>query len=196
MAHDVKGKQLPIELQNSIAGIQAQIPELPQFIYKHVANGGSVLDLAELWRVSYAEIMQWVRFDKESSRLYDQALIDRSEWAKEQILRELRRLGSIDIRTIFKPDGSIKPIDEWSSDIGSIVQSMEIVEEFEGSGREKLQIGYCKKIKFWNKEKALELLGKNLSMFIETYEVKQTFSLADLVVNTIKDVDEQSDSSS
>jgi hypothetical protein len=58
-------------------------------ICRHVASGGSVIDLADLHGIRYCDIMAFIRSTKASSELYDKALVDRQEWAKERVLKEL-----------------------------------------------------------------------------------------------------------
>ncbi len=136
----------------------------------HVANGGSVVTLCGVWNVRYSDVMRWIREDKDRSERYDNALEDRKDWSKELILRELRRIASSDMRKIFAKDGSLLPVDQWPEDMARAVQSVEVDELFEGVGREREQVGVTKKIKFWDKIKALELAGKNLAIFTDKIE--------------------------
>jgi phage terminase small subunit len=47
-----------------------------------------------------------------------------------------------------------------------------VLEEFDGVGKDRKWIGYTKKVKFWSKEKCLELMGKHKKMFTDVLEVK------------------------
>jgi len=163
-------------------------PNLMDTICTHVAAGGTLIDLCEdTWNVQYGRISNWIHADKERSKRYIQALNDRAEWGTEIVLRELRRLGLSDIRKIFKEDGSLKPVEEWPAEISAAVASIEVDELFEGSGKERQQIGFTKKVKFWDKGRALELLGKNLRLFIERHESANVAKLEDLVMASFKD---------
>ena len=51
------------------------------------------------------------------------------------------------------------------------ISSIEVFEEFEGSGKDRVYIGDTKKLKIWDKVKALELLGKHLKLFTEKLEL-------------------------
>jgi phage terminase small subunit len=64
------------------------------------------------------------------------------------------------------------------------IAGIEIVEEFEGSGKDREQIGYTKKIKFWDKPKALENLGKHLGIYLEDNK-QQADTLAALMKRLI-----------
>lgn len=58
-------------------------------ICRHVSSGGSVIDLADLHGIRYCDIMAFIRSSKASSDLYDKALEDRQEWARERVMKEL-----------------------------------------------------------------------------------------------------------
>ena len=81
---------------------------------------------------------------------------------KERVLQELGRIGFGDLRALFNEDGSLKPISDWSDDTAAIISSVETDELFEGTGREREQIGFTKKVKSWDKIRALELITKIL----------------------------------
>jgi hypothetical protein len=74
-------------------------------------------------------------------------------------------LSFTDPRKFFSADGAIKNIHDLSDDEAASLSSIEIDELFEGFGRDKEQVGVTKKIKFWDKKGALELLGKYLGIF-------------------------------
>lgn len=63
-----------------------------------------------------------------------------------------------DVRGLFNEDGSMKLPHEWSDFDAAAVESVETDELFAGSGREREQIGYTRKIKRASKLKAIELL--------------------------------------
>lgn len=150
----------------------------------HVANGGTVTTLCETWGVSYSGILGWIYQDRTREREYVRALNDRSEWAKEALLAELRDIALVDIRKIFDENGKIKPIPDWPKEIACALASFEVVEEMEGTGRDAVQIGWLKKFKFFDKMKSIELLGKNLVLFIERHEISGKLTLEHLVAAT------------
>ena len=111
-----------------------------------------------------------VLMDKRSSKI---------ELESDDVLSELMKIGFSDIRSIFDDDGRIKDPKDWSEDIARCVASIEVMEEFQGFGKDKEFIGYTKKVKFWDKTKCLELMGKHKSMFTEKLEVSVNLNLAD-----------------
>lgn len=155
-------------------------------IIDHVSSGGSLIELCKTWGVSFSKVMRWIRLDAEKQKRYDQAIVDRDEWAKESVLLELRKMINSNLQLIINEDGSLKPVHEWPNEVASIVQSIEVVEEFEGSGRDKVQTGWNKKVKFWSKEKAIELFGKHIKLFTEQHEHSGTLKLEDIVGRSMK----------
>lgn len=72
-------------------------------ICRHVASGGSVIDLADLHGIRYCDIMAFIRSSKASSDLYDKALVDRQEWARERVMKELADI--VDKQSEINADG-------------------------------------------------------------------------------------------
>lgn len=90
----------------------------------------------------------------------------------EAILDELARVGFSDLRKVFSADGGLLPVSEWPEDTARAISSVEVDELFEGSGKERTQIGWTRKVKLWPKAEALSLLGKNLKLFTDVIDVR------------------------
>ena len=161
-----------------------QDPQLINKICNHVSNGGSAIDLAEILYVRYSDLMRFINQDLNRQAAYKQALNDREEWAREKILGEIRALGTYDIRKLFNDNGGLKPISEWPEDIARAVSALEISEEFDGSGDQRTQTGWLKKVKTVDRLKALEMAAKNLSMLTEKHEVSGNLTLDQLIMNS------------
>lgn len=100
----------------------------------------------------------------------------------DDVLRETFLMAMSDLGEAFNEDGSLKPIHEIPIHIRRVISSVEVNELWQPKedGRGKEQVGYTKKIKFWSKEKALELLGKHLALFKDRVEHSADESLAAL----------------
>lgn len=79
----------------------------------------------------------------------------RSAATIERIEFELERIALADIRKLFRADGTLKAPDEWDDEIAAAVGSIEVHEELTGKGKAKRLAGYLKKVKCWEKVKAL-----------------------------------------
>lgn len=156
-------------------------PQTLDTICVHVANGGSLIDLCNVWKIPYGRVTHWLRSERSRNKPYMDAMNDRQEWYREAILRELRFMATSDLRTLYNEEGGLLPMSEWNDATASCVQSVETDELFEGSGRDKVQIGHTRKLKLWSKEKSLELIGKYLQMFTTRVEVDGAITLAEMV---------------
>ncbi len=153
-------------------------PDALRIIYRHVASGGALIELAKLWGVKYCDVMEWLRADDSRYKVFSKALDDRAEWARESVLHELRQIGKADLRDVFDSHGKVKPPHEWPDSIASCVASCEAKDEYDKEG---CYVGTTYKIKLWDKIKANELRGKHLSMFIERHKHEVT-NLEDLIM--------------
>lgn len=105
----------------------------------------------------------------------------RVEVNADTILRELLKLALSDLRKLFDDKGQLLPPDQWPDDAAVAVASVEVEELFDGYGEERHQIGFTKKVKFWDKPRALELLGKHLKLFTDRVEHSGKVTLEELV---------------
>lgn len=149
-------------------------------ICSYTINGGSVLDLCDKWGVEWDKLWLWIQADKDRATKYDKATHAQGEWAIARILKEIRLLAFTDHRELYNENKRMKHPTEWSKDLGAVVEAYEVVEYFEGSGRNKEQVGWLKKVKLYDKQKAIELYGKYLKMFGDR-QVSDGLTLEDLV---------------
>lgn len=104
----------------------------------------------------YAKVSVRAEIDTELARIQEKAGV-----TQERILNALLSIAEIDPRKLFKKDGTLKGIHDLTDDVASTIASIE---------SDDLK-GHVKKVKFWDKTKALELLGKHLKMFTDRTEL-------------------------
>lgn len=92
----------------------------------------------------------------------------------DRTLQEIGRIAFQDARNYFDQDGSLIPIHQLSDDAAAALSGFEIEELFEFIGKEKVQIGVTKKIKRFDKTKALEMLMKYYGAFERDNKQKET----------------------
>jgi phage terminase small subunit len=111
----------------------------------------------------------------------------RAEVSIQRVLQELGRIGFADLRQAFDGDGNLKPVAEWGDDLAAAVASVEVVsrslpgvadedQEPQGHGgtlkrNRGAAVEYVHKIRFWDKNSALEKIAKHLGMFVEKVEL-------------------------
>lgn len=81
----------------------------------------------------------------------------------ELVLGELLRIARVDIADAFEDDGRLKKLSEMSEDTRRAISGIDIENATERRGT-------IHKLRFWDKPRALELLGKNLKLFTDKVE--------------------------
>lgn len=110
----------------------------------------------------------------------------RAEASVGRVLRELTRVGFSDLRKAFDEDGNLRPPSQWDDDFAASVASIEVVTralpgeadpELDGQPhggalkrKRNPKVEYVSKIKFWDKNSAIEKLAKHLGMFVDRHE--------------------------
>lgn len=89
----------------------------------------------------------------------------RTEITQDRVLQEYARLAFFDPRKLFRADGSPKPIEALDDDTAAALTSIDVREEYEGSGEERVFVGYTKKYRLANKMGALNSLAKHMGLF-------------------------------
>jgi phage terminase small subunit len=83
----------------------------------------------------------------------------------ERVVREYARVAFADVRRLFAPDGTLKPVHEWDDDTAAAVAAVETEEEVgpAGGGRGRKPgpaLTRTRKVKLWDKVRGLAgLLG-------------------------------------
>lgn len=87
------------------------------------------------------------------------------ELSVERTLREVARIAYFDPRRMFREDGSPKELYELDDDTAAAISGLEVLEEFEGSGPDRIKVGHVKKYKISDKNSALDKAMKHLGLF-------------------------------
>lgn len=102
---------------------------------------------------------------------------ERTEVKADRVVAELARVGFSDVRRLFNDDGSMKSVKDWPDDVAAAVSSIETLEEYEGSGENRRFVGLTKKVKLWDKNKALASLMQHLGMVVHKLKVEEERTL-------------------
>lgn len=94
-----------------------------------------------------------------------------SDLTVERVLRELSRMAFFDVRKLVNADGSPKQVQELDDDTAAAIGGLEVLEEFEGSGKDRKFIGYTKKYKIADKNSAIEKAMKHLKLLSDKVEL-------------------------
>ena len=77
----------------------------------------------------------------------------------------IRDRAYFDPRKLLNDDGSPKPITELDDDTAACLAGLDIQEVYEGSGADRVFVGYVKKYKIADKNSALDKAMKHLGLF-------------------------------
>lgn len=80
------------------------------------------------------------------------------------VLRRLVEIDQMDVLDIMTDDMSIKPVSQWPTSWRRYLIGFDLAEMFDGRGEEREMVGILKKIKWPDKVKNLELLGKHVDV--------------------------------
>ena len=104
----------------------------------------------------------------------DRLIAERSQRTRideDRVLHEIMLIASFDPADAFAEDGSILPLREMPADFRRAIDSLDVTELFEGKGQDRSPTGHAKRLRFADKLKALELLGKHLRLFTDKVEL-------------------------
>lgn len=165
----------------------------PDFMDKfcaHVANGGSGPEYCQARDVRFSDVWEWIGRDPARKSMYGHAETARAQWFVQSILTELKNIGLMDIREAYDEAGRFKDVKSIPAEVARCIVAIETEELFDGFGKDREQIGVVRRVKFSDKLRALELLGRNLQMFIDTSRIIHTgrVTLEDLISASVESV--------
>lgn len=82
----------------------------------------------------------------------------------DYVLRRLYDMDQMDIIDIINDDMTLKPLSTWPKVWRQALNGVELAELFEGQGDARAMIGVLKKIKWIDRLKNLELIGKHVEV--------------------------------
>lgn len=89
---------------------------------------------------------------------------------QDRVLQELARIAFFDPRKLLRDDGSPRPIQELDDDTAAALAGLDVLEEYEGSGEDRVFVGYTKKYKITDKNTALTNAMRHLGMLKDKVE--------------------------
>ena len=135
--------------------------------------------------VQASRLLRNVKVQKKLRELIEQQQI-RTGIDSDKVLQEAARIALADIGPAFNDDNTLKDIKDMPEDLRRIVSGIKVTELYEGTGKSRVWTGYTKEVKFWSKDKQVELLMRHLGLFLK--EKEQTAeSFASALHNVMKD---------
>lgn len=172
-------KKKPTKAAKKPAVEKPLTPQQQEFCQEVALNGGNK---SEAYRKAYPKSLKWkdnavntqasilnanskvqVRIKELQDKIAAKAE-KKFDINAEYILRRLHEVDVMDVADILYPDGAIKPILEWPPVWRQNISSIEVSELTAGKDDQKTLIGVLKKIKWPDKTRNRELLGKHVSV--------------------------------
>lgn len=88
---------------------------------------------------------------------------ERVEVTADMVLRELIGIATVDLSEAFDEFGALKPIKDIPKNVRKAIAGIETLQIGDGAGQ-------LKKVRFWDKNKSLEMLGRHLKLFVDKIE--------------------------
>lgn len=142
-----------------------------KFIDQYMVDfiGGDAVRRSKVFKTKYpdqtaAQLLRNPAVQAEIARRR-KAQTDRLQIKADEVLLEIKKLAFSDLRKAFNDDGSLKDMSEIPDDVAAALAGIDVDELFDGRGEDRQKIGYTKKIKLWDKLKALQMLGEHCGIF-------------------------------
>lgn len=155
----------------------------------HIANGGSAIDFCECHKeIRYSDFIKWINKDPDRKKQLTSAEEARVEWFVRKIIDELQAIGMSDVRGIYDADGTLLPPSRWPRDVVKSISGIETLEHYDKDGNVFQQ---TKKVRLWDKIKAIEMLGSQFGMFNKVKKIEGKITLEQLVAGSYKEEDKK-----
>lgn len=112
----------------------------------------------------------------------------------DYVLRRLVEIDQMDLLDILDEKMAFRPISEWPKVWRQYLSGVDVSELFEGAGDEREMVGVLKKIKWPDKVKNLELLGKHVRVGAFKEQLDHTSSDGSMTPKGSINIGELSDS--
>jgi phage terminase small subunit len=104
----------------------------------------------------------------------------RTHVTQDKVIKELSRIGFLDVKKAFKEDGTFPSPSELPNNIRRAIRGFEVQEIFAGRGSNRQQIGTLTKVKFESKVPALALLLEHVKIENEKAADSQPVNFTEL----------------
>jgi len=82
-----------------------------------------------------------------------------------ETLREAKAILQSDVRAYYDDKGRLKPVHEWTPSMAAAVSSVEVDNQYSGTGKKRRLVSSTTKLRFWDKNSAIANVMRHLGMF-------------------------------
>lgn len=109
----------------------------------------------------------------------------------DRVVGELARVGTSDIRRLFDAEGRLKPLAALDDAVAGAITSIRIMTRGRPRDDAPTEVDHVVEIRLWDKNTALEKLGKHLGLFRDRLNVTVNGDLAEKIAAARRRVAEQ-----
>lgn len=132
-----------------------------------ITEGETISAFARRAGVKRTDLIAWVSADPARVEKVKKAELEFETMMQEVLAEELSRIASADIRQVYDADGTIKDIRDLPPELVRCIESIDTEERATKGGKFYARV---RKVRMYDKLRAIELLGKKLSMFVNKVE--------------------------
>lgn len=111
---------------------------------------------------------------------------ERTAITADRVLEKIWALADFDLADAYDNKGRLKSVHDMPVELRKAIAGIEVFEEYEGTGNDRIYVGDTKKVKLFDRLKALELMGRHLKLFTDKVEVDVSSALADRLAKARK----------
>lgn len=116
---------------------------------------------------------------------------ERVEVKSDDVLRVLLRNLNVDIGDLYDAKGRFLAVHQMPAEVRKCIQSIEVEDLWAGERGSRHVAGTVTKVKFWSKDKALELAMRHMGLLKDRVEHSVSTPLAELVLASLKTPEEK-----
>lgn len=164
-----------IDVKKDINDLARHNPNMMDVIKNNVSAGSSLYDIAVLYGVEFHDLHSWIHGDPDRKAIYTSSYNIGKDLIKTRLLDEVKNISFCDVSDVFDDDMALKPMSLWPKKALSAVKSI------------KSSIDGSKTVEFYDKLKAINMLGGEVGLFNDKLEVSGHVTLEQLVSKSMSD---------
>jgi hypothetical protein len=155
-------------------------PEALELICDRLSDGETLADLARDFKANYRWLFEWLNDPEHPDRaaMVERAMQARDSMSQEEVVGQLHRLATLDVRGAFNTNGDMKQITDMPATMAKAISSIDVTENERGE--------VTKKIRFVDRGQMLGLSGRRHRMFVDRVDMTGQVSLEQAVMDSVK----------
>ena len=125
--------------------------------------------------LKHVQVQQMIAPKRDEAVAERAEAINRMALSAERTRLEIARLSYFDPRKLFRANGEPVPVHELDDDSAACIAGLEVLEQYEGSGKDRVFVGYLKKYKIADKNAALEKAAKIDGLYEKDNKQKSSY---------------------